>query len=70
VRSDLRANLQAKGSKIANTSPFSPLFRLLGAVFAAPVLYLRALVVDTVLPRRFCRPPPAMRWTRWPTDWT
>jgi uncharacterized phage protein gp47/JayE len=53
VRADLRADLQAQGSKIANTSPFSPFFRLLGAIFAAPVLTLRALVVDTILPSLF-----------------
>lgn len=53
VLDDLRADLQTEGSKIANTSPFSPFFRLMGAVFSGPVLYLRGLVIDTVLPGIF-----------------
>lgn len=50
---DLRADLQAEGSKIANLSAFSAFFRLMGAVFAAPVLFLRTLVIDTILPGIF-----------------
>jgi len=55
VLTDLRADLQAEGSTIANTSPFSPFFRLMGAVFAKPLLFLRGLVVDTILPGLFVK---------------
>jgi len=52
---DLRADLQARGSTIANLSPFSPFFQLLAAVFSQPVLFLRGLVVETILPGLFVR---------------
>ena len=55
VLADLRAELAAQGSRIANTSAFSPFFRLLGAIFAGPVLYLRALVLDSLLPGIFAQ---------------
>ena len=51
----LRADLQAQGSRIANTSPFSPFFRLLGALLAQPVLFVRGLILDTVLPGQFVK---------------
>jgi uncharacterized phage protein gp47/JayE len=53
VAADLRADLQAEGSTIANLSPFSSFFRLLAAIFAAPVLWLRGFVIDTFLPGIF-----------------
>ena len=51
----LRADLAAQGSSIANTSPFSPFFLLLAAVFSGPVLTLRELVVGTILPGLFAQ---------------
>lgn len=55
AKAQLRGDLQAQGSRIANTSPFSPFFLLLGIVFAGPVLYLRDLVVSTILPGLFVK---------------
>lgn len=53
LAADLRADLQAEGSTIANLSPFSPFFRLLTAIFSKPLLVLRALVLDSLLPGIF-----------------
>ncbi|MDH4207557.1 MAG: baseplate J/gp47 family protein [Anaerolineae bacterium] len=55
VLSELRSDLQAQGSRIANTSPFSPFFRLMGALLAQPVLFVRGLLRDTVLPGMFVK---------------
>jgi len=49
----LRADLQAEGSTIANLSPFSAFFRLLVAVFATPLLELRRIVLEDLLPGLF-----------------
>ena len=51
----LRSDLQAQGSKIANTSPYSPFFLLLAAIFTAPVLYVRDLIIGTILPGLFAQ---------------
>lgn len=53
VATDLRADLQAEGSTIANLSPFSAFFRLLTAVFAKPLLELRRIVLEDLLPGLF-----------------
>jgi uncharacterized phage protein gp47/JayE len=52
---ELRADLQAQGSRIANTSAFSPFFRLLGAIFASPLLYVRRQVLEQILPSLFVK---------------
>jgi len=53
LAADLRADLQAEGSTIANLSPFSAFFRLLAAIFSKPLLFLRSLVLDSLLPGIF-----------------
>ena len=55
ILDDLRADLQTQGSQIANVSPFSAFFTLIGKLIAAPLLYLRGLVIDTVLPGLFLK---------------
>ena len=49
----LRSDLQAQGSTISNTSPLSPFFVLLAVLLTAPVLYLRNLIINTLLPGIF-----------------
>lgn len=51
----LRSDLQDQGSAIANTSPYSPFFVLLAAIFNAPLLYLRDLITGTILPGLFAQ---------------
>ncbi|MDH5751559.1 MAG: baseplate J/gp47 family protein [Deltaproteobacteria bacterium] len=53
VEAQLRSDLQAQGSRIANTSPFSPFFKLLGAIFGTPVLWIRDWIKTELLPGMF-----------------
>ncbi len=55
VSVSLRAQLQTQGSRIGNTSPFSPFFVLLGVLFGSAVLYLRDLVLNSILPGLFVK---------------
>lgn len=55
IMTDLRADLQAEGSTIANLSPYSPFFRLLAVLVAKPLLALRDAVIGTILPGLFIR---------------
>lgn len=45
----------AQGSKLSNTSSYSPFWRLVTALVTKPVLWLIALVSDTVLPNFFVK---------------
>ena len=53
VDTQLLADIQTSGSKIANTSAYSPFFKLLALLLTAPFLALRDYVVKTVLPGMF-----------------
>lgn len=49
------AEVAAQGSKLSNTSSYSPFWRLVTALVTKPVLWLIALVSDTVLPNFFVK---------------
>ncbi|HEX7927330.1 MAG TPA: baseplate J/gp47 family protein [bacterium] len=53
AEAELRAQLQARGSRIANQSPFSPFFLLLGVLLSKAWLYVRNLIIGTYLPSIF-----------------
>lgn len=45
----------AQGSKISNTSAYSPFWRIVTALVTTPVLWLLQFIVDTVLPNFFVK---------------
>ena len=47
------AEVTAQGSKLANTSAYSPFWRVITALVTKPVLWLLTFVSDTVLPNFF-----------------
>lgn len=49
------AEVVAQGSKLANTSAYSPFWRVVTALVTKPVLWLLAFVSDTVLPNFFVK---------------
>ncbi len=49
------AEVATQGSKLSNTSSYSPFWRLVTALVTKPVLWLIALVSDTVLPNFFVK---------------
>src|SRR5690348_8366478 len=53
AEAELRAQLQSRGSRIANQSPFSPFFLLLGVLLSKAWLYVRAFIIETYLPSIF-----------------
>lgn len=44
-----------QGSKISNTSAYSPFWRIITALVTKPVLWLLQFIVDTVLPNFFVK---------------
>ena len=53
VLADLRSEVKAAGSTLANASPYSPFYKLLGALVAKPVLYLRGVLTESIMPGMF-----------------
>lgn len=49
------AEVTAQGSKLANTSTYSPFWRVITALVTKPVLWLLTFVSDTVLPNFFVK---------------
>lgn len=49
------AEVTAQGSKLANTSAYSPFWRVITALVTKPVLWLLTFVSDTVLPNFFVK---------------
>lgn len=49
------AEVVAQGSKLSNTSAYSPFWRVVTALVTQPVLWLISLVSDTVLPNFFVK---------------
>ena len=49
------AEVVAQGSKLANTSAYSPFWRVVTALVTKPVLWILAFVSDTVLPNFFVK---------------
>lgn len=55
LRQAWEAEVTAQGSKLANTSSYSPFWRVVTALVTKPVLWLLAFVSDTVLPNFFVK---------------
>jgi len=55
LRQAWEAEVAAKGSKLSNTSAYSPFWRLVTALVTKPVLWLIGFVSDTVLPNFFVK---------------
>lgn len=55
LRQAWEAEVAAQGSKLANTSSYSPFWRVVTALVTKPVLWLLAFVSDTVLPNFFVK---------------
>ena len=55
LRQAWEAEVTAQGSKLANTSNYSPFWRVVTALVTKPVLWLLAFVSDTVLPNFFVK---------------
>ena len=50
------AEVAAQGSKLSNTSAYSPFWRVVTALVTKPVLWLVGFISDTVLPNNFVKP--------------
>ncbi|SDQ55074.1 Uncharacterized phage protein gp47/JayE [Pseudomonas sp. UC 17F4] len=55
LRQAWEAEVAAQGSKLSNTSAYSPFWRLVTALVTKPVLWMIALLSDTVLPNFFVK---------------
>ncbi|UBM24198.1 baseplate J/gp47 family protein [Pseudomonas sp. p1(2021b)] len=55
LRQAWEAEVAAQGSKLSNTSAYSPFWRLVTALVTKPVLWLIGFVSDTVLPNFFVK---------------
>ncbi|AVD81231.1 hypothetical protein C4Q28_03165 [Pseudomonas sp. SWI6] len=55
LRQTWEAEVSAQGSKLSNTSAYSPFWRLVTALVTSPVLWLIGFVSDTVLPNFFVK---------------
>lgn len=55
LRKAWEAEVAAQGSKLSNTSAYSPFWRLVTALVTKPVLWMIALLSDTVLPNFFVK---------------
>jgi uncharacterized phage protein gp47/JayE len=55
LRAAWEAEVVAQGAKIANTSAYSPFWRVVTALVTKPVLWLLTFVSDTVLPNFFVK---------------
>ncbi len=55
LRAAWEAEVAAQGAKIANTSAYSPFWRVVTALVTKPVLWLLTFVSDTVLPNFFVK---------------
>ncbi|WP_342653515.1 baseplate J/gp47 family protein [Pseudomonas sp. F3-2] len=55
LRQAWEAEVAAQGSKLANTSSYSPFWRVVTALVTKPVLWLLTFVSDTVLPNFFVK---------------
>lgn len=55
LRQAWEAEVSAQGSKLSNTSAYSPFWRLVTALVTSPVLWLIGFVSDTVLPNFFVK---------------
>ncbi|MVV51920.1 hypothetical protein EJA72_27310 [Pseudomonas sp. PB120] len=55
LRQAWEAEVTAQGSKLANTSSYSPFWRVVTALVTKPVLWLLTFVSDTVLPNFFVK---------------
>lgn len=55
LRAAWEAEVVAQGSKLANTSAYSPFWRVVTALITKPVLWLLTFVSDTVLPNFFVK---------------
>lgn len=55
LRQAWEAEVTAQGSKLSNTSAYSPFWRLVTALVTLPVLWLIGFVSDTVLPNFFVK---------------
>ncbi|ORL70318.1 hypothetical protein B7H19_06100 [Pseudomonas putida] len=55
LRQTWEAEVTAQGSKLSNTSAYSPFWRLVTALVTKPVLWLIGFVSDTVLPNFFVK---------------
>ena len=49
------SEVAAQGSKLSNTSAYSPFWRLITALVTKPVLWLISFISDTVLPNFFVK---------------
>ena len=55
LRQAWEAEVAAQGSQLSNTSSYSPFWRLVTALVTKPVLWLIALMSDTILPNFFLK---------------
>lgn len=55
LRAAWEAEVVAQGAKVANTSAYSPFWRVMTALVTKPVLWLLTFVSDTVLPNFFVK---------------
>ena len=55
LRAAWESEVTAQGSKISNTSAYSPFWRVMTALVTKPVMWMLALLSDTVLPNFFVK---------------
>jgi len=55
LRKAWESEVAAQGSKLSNTSAYSPFWRLITALVTKPVMWLISFISDTVLPNFFVK---------------